>query len=105
MLAIHLCATPLIFAQSTAASSQLAQTDQTGGFIEDWFRMTARTQAEQPHWLPPVATAPAPPSGGIPVRHSLATRQQRDYHRKLCSKGLELIPQRHVEILLVAPPP
>jgi len=59
MLAIDLCATPLIFAQSTAASSQLAQTDQTGGFIEDWFRMTARTQAEQPHWLPPVATAPA----------------------------------------------
>ena len=106
MLAIHLCATPLIFAQSTAASSQLAQTDQTGGFIEDWFRMTARTQAEQPHWLPPVATAPA---RLLEVyRYDILWQRgnngitTENYNG---SKGLELIPQRHVEILLVAPPP
>ncbi len=68
--------------------------------------MTARTQAEQPHWLPAVATAPA---RLLEVyRYDIFWQRgnngitTENYNG---SKGLELIAQRHVEIFLVAPPP
>lgn len=68
--------------------------------------MTARTQEEQPHWTPPVVTAPA----------RLLQVYRYDFLRQSGSngfttlnygggKGLELIPQKNMEILIVMPPP
>ena len=106
MLAIYLCTAPLIHAQDGVASSQTAQVPKSGGFFENWFKMTARTQAEQPHWIPAVATAPA---RLLEVYRYDILWQRGDNgittENYNGSKGLELVPNRHVEILLVAPPP
>jgi len=106
MLAINLCAAPLIHSQVAGTSSQPAQAPKSGGFFENWFKMTARTQAEQPHWLPAVATAPA----RLLEVYRYDILWQRGKNGIITenyngSKGLELIAQRHVEIFLVAPPP
>jgi hypothetical protein len=68
--------------------------------------MTDRTQAEQPHWIPLPVTAPA---RLLQVyRYDTLWQNGRngvstDNHGG--SKGVGIIPQRHVEILFFAPPP
>lgn len=106
ILAINLCAAPLIHPQVVGTSGEPAQAPKSDGFFENWFKMTARTQAEQPHWIPAVATAPA---RLLEVyRYDVFWQRgnngitSENYNG---SKGLELIAQRHVEIFLVAPPP
>lgn len=106
ILAINLCAAPLIHPQVVGTSGEPAQAPKSGGLFENWFKMTARTQAEQPHWIPAVATAPA---RLLEVyRYDVFWQRgnngitSENYNG---SKGLELIAQRHVEIFLVAPPP
>jgi hypothetical protein len=76
------------------------------GFISDWFSMVGETQAERPRWITPVAT--------------VTPRLEQEFHYELSrqmqpngttvmenfdgSKGLEIIPQKHIEILLNLPP-
>ena len=80
------------------------------GFISNWLNMVSATQAEQPHWVTPVATvtprleqelrfdtfrevqATAPGGGGNPLWNIDG------------GKGLEVIPQRRIELLFNAPP-
>ncbi len=80
------------------------------GFVADWLSMVSATQAEQPHWATPVATvtprleqefrfdatrnaqATAPGGGGDPLWNVDN------------GKGLEIIPQRRIELLFNVPP-
>jgi hypothetical protein len=39
----------VLYVSSTSASAQ-------DGFFADWFNMVSKTQAEQPHWITPLAT-------------------------------------------------
>jgi hypothetical protein len=93
-------------AQTASQSSDpAAQADSGGGFFGKWFAAVSRTQAEQPHWITPVATTTPrleqefrydifwqTKSAGIPTENYGG------------AKGLELIPQRRMEVVLVAPP-
>ena len=78
----------------------------TNGFLRNWFTMVGETQAEQPHWATPVATVT--PRLEQEFRFDLSRQVQPDGTTVLenfdGSKGLEFIPQRHVEILLNLPP-
>src|ERR1039457_3054606 len=79
-------------------------------FLDDYFARVARNQAEQPHWVTPVATvtprleqelrfdamrngeATGPGGGGDPLWNIDG------------GKGLEIIPLRRIELLFNAPP-
>jgi len=76
-----------------------------GGFIADWLNMVSATQAEQPHWITPLATTT--PRLEQEFRYDVlwqtngAGITSENYG---AAKGLELIPQKHIEVILVAPP-
>jgi hypothetical protein len=67
--------------------------------------MVSKTQAEQPHWITPLATTT--PRLEQEFRYDIlwqtngAGVTSESYG---AGKGLELIPQEHVEVILVAPP-
>lgn len=73
-------------------------------FTERWQKRVTATQAEQPHWMTPVAT----------VTPRLEQEFRFDTIHQVTStgnvtnidggKGLELIPSRHIELLFNAPP-
>jgi hypothetical protein len=75
------------------------------GFISDWFNMVAATQAEQPHWITPVATTT--PRLEQEFRYDI---QWQTHNSGVTtdnfgvSKGLELIPAKNVEVILAVPP-
>ena len=82
----------------------------TGAFAQDgyfsgWFDRVNRTQAEQPHWITPLATTT--PRLEEEVRYDQlwqvnAKGVTTDNYDG--GKGLELIPFRNVEVILNAPP-
>ena len=88
--------------RAAAQSSQKSAT----GFLRNWFAMVGETQAEQPHWATPVATVT--PRLEQEFRFDLSRQIQPDGTTVLenfdGSKGLEFIPQRHVEVLINLPP-
>jgi hypothetical protein len=97
------CAIHPVRAQTPSAGP--SPSSQNEGFLHRWLSMVSRTQAEQPHWVTPVATTTPrleqefrydifwqPSNTGITTENFGG------------GKGLELIPQRHIEIILVAPP-
>ena len=90
-------------AQAVPGSSSLSSQDED--FPGNWFHMVSRTQAEQPHWVTPVATTT--PRLEQEFRYDISwqpgnTGITRENYGG--GKGIELIPQRHIEIILVAPP-
>ena len=104
LIAIHLFVAPLLWAQNTGSSPD--QTSQNGGLVDKWLKMAARSQAEQPHWAPAVVTTPA---RLLQVyRYDIFWQTANNGFTTVNydgNKGIEFIPQRHVEIFLVAPPP
>jgi hypothetical protein len=81
-------------------------TGQTNGFLRNWFAMVGETQNEQPHWATPVATVT--PRLEQEFRFDLSRQVQPDGTTVVenfdGSKGLEFIPQKHIEILINLPP-
>src|ERR1039458_1258023 len=78
---------------------------QPSTFIERYQARVSATQAEQPHWVTPLATVT--PRLEQEVRADFV----HQYNSKAFaiwnygnSKGLELIPERHIEILINVPP-
>ena len=73
-------------------------------FFEGWQARVSQTQAEQPHWITPLVT----------VTPRLEQEFRFDVLRQLtptgelvnlgAGKGLELIPSRHVEVIVAMPP-
>jgi hypothetical protein len=94
-------ATVSLFGQTggTASSSQ------TGTFIERYQARVSATQAEQPHWITPLVTVTPR------LEQEFRTDFVHQYNSKAFaiwnygnSKGLELVPERHIEILINVPP-
>jgi hypothetical protein len=87
----------LLFTASAARAQQR--------FIARWQARVTDTQAAQPHWVTPLAT----------VTPRLEQEFRSDFDREITSphtdtwiygngKGLELIPERHIELLFNVPP-
>src|SRR5271165_4837814 len=92
-------------AQTQGGTNGTGSASQSDGFFADWFRMVAATQAEQPHWVTPVATTT--PRLEQEFRYDIFWQTgntgitTENYGG---AKGVELIPARNVEVILVAPP-
>ena len=74
------------------------------GFFEQWQRRASATQAEQPHWVTPVATTT--PRLEQEYRFDMNWRQQPDgttFANYGGGKGLELIPTSRTEIIVGVP--
>src|SRR6201997_2101316 len=75
------------------------------GFFSDWFNLVSKTQAEQPHWITPLATTTPRLEEEFrydqlwQVNPAGVTTDNYDG-----GKGLELIPLERVEIILNLPP-
>jgi hypothetical protein len=92
-------------AEWTAApvsSSSLAGA--VGGFLDDWFAMASRTQAEQPHWITPLVTVT--PRLEQEVRYDQFSQSAQNglaIDNFGGGKGIELIPERHTEVIVGIP--
>jgi hypothetical protein len=92
-------------ASDSAAAPQNASAQSGDGAIARWLSMVGDTQAEQPHWITPVVTVT--PRLEQEFRYDISHQIQPDLvtlDNYGNSKGLEIIPQSHIE-LLVNPPP
>jgi len=75
------------------------------GYFSDWFRRVDKTQAEQPHWITPLATTT--PRLEEELRYDQVWQENakgvttNNYDG---GKGLELIPFQKVEVIFNAPP-
>ncbi|HUZ05433.1 MAG TPA: transporter, partial [Acidobacteriaceae bacterium] len=89
------------------AAPQLAnaQASPQNGFVARWLASVSRTQSEQPHWVTPI----------VLVTPRLEQEFRADFVRQLVAggyenwvydngKGLEMIPARHIEMLVNLPP-
>jgi hypothetical protein len=78
----------------------------SGGFIDSWLSMVSATQAEQPHWITPVVTVT--PRLEQEYRFDMSRQVQPNGTTVLDnyggSKGLEIIPASHIELLINPPP-
>jgi hypothetical protein len=75
------------------------------GFLADWFDMVSKTQAEQPHWITPLATTT------LRLEQEFRYDIQWQTHNSCVttdnygvSKGLEIIPAKNLEVILAVPP-
>ena len=112
-LLVFLCMNGVARAQSTTAptassttqTSGTVQTNQDDGFFHDWFTMVEDTQAEQPHWITPLATTT--PRLEQEFRYDI---QWQPHNSGLVTdnfgvnKGLEIIPAKNWEVILAVPP-
>ena len=85
------------FGQASASQS---------GFFRCWLKRVAETQAEQPHWITPVVTVT--PRLEQEFRYDMSQQTQPNGTTILRnfggSKGLELIPTQHTELIFSPPP-
>ncbi len=75
------------------------------GFFDSWFQRVSQTQAEQPHWITPLATTT--PRLEQEFRYDIFWQPKPDgttTENYGGSKGLELIPLEKVEVILSLPP-
>ena len=92
----------LVFLSMAATLPSCAQS-----FLDDYFARVARNQAEQPHWVTPVATVT--PRLEQEFRYDIfwqghadgTTTENYDGSKGL---GLELIPANNVEVIVNLPP-
>ena len=100
---------PRAFFALVLSSSALAQnpssTPQPEGFIARWQARVSATQAEQPHWVTPLVTVTPR------LEQEIRADFVHQYNAKGFAiwnygngKGLELIPERHIELLFNVPP-
>jgi len=75
------------------------------GFVSSWLGMVTETENEQPHWIVPVVTNS--PTLHQLFRYDLGWQTHNggvtttDYG---VSRGLEIIPEKNVEVILTVPP-
>ena len=99
MRKIVLFCTALVFFLLTTLSS--AQ----DGFFTDWFSMVSKTQAEQPHWITPLNTTT--PRLEQEFRYDIQWQTHNSgvtTDNYGVSKGLEIIPEKNLEVILAVPP-
>jgi hypothetical protein len=78
----------------------------SNSFIDDWLGMVSATQADQPHWITPLVTVT--PRLEQEFRYDISRQVQPNGKTVLDnyggSKGLEIIPSAHTEIIVSLPP-
>jgi hypothetical protein len=92
-------------AASASAQSDGSTGGESSGFFARWFQMVSRTQAEQPHWVTPLATTT--PRLEQEFRYDIFWQRRVDgttTENYDGGKGLELIPLPNVEVILSLPP-
>jgi hypothetical protein len=75
------------------------------GFLADWFDMVSKTQAEQPHWITPLATTT--PRLEQEFRYDIQWQTHNSgvtTDNYGVSKGLEIISAKNLEVILAVPP-
>lgn len=75
------------------------------GLMAKWLDMVTRTQSEQPHWITPLATTT--PRLEQEFRYDVQWQTHSSGVTTInygVNKGLEIIPQRDVEVILSVPP-
>jgi hypothetical protein len=85
-------------------SSPSSASSGDGGYFSDWFRRVDKTQAEQPHWITPIATTT--PRLEQEFRYDvfwLTNNEGITTENFGGGKGLELIPFEKVEVILSPP--
>jgi hypothetical protein len=99
MRSVALLFAVLVFSiSSTLCSAQ-------DGLFADWFNMVSKTQAEQPHWITPVATTT--PRLEQEFRYDIQWQTHNSgvtTDNYGVSKGLEIIPEKNLEVILAVPP-
>jgi hypothetical protein len=91
-------------ASSTPQTNTTVATNQDDGLFHDWFAMVSATQAEQPHWITPLATTT--PRLEQEFRYDV---QYQPHHSGEVTdnfgvnKGLEIIPAKNFEVILSLP--
>jgi hypothetical protein len=92
----------LVSPPETSGSSSESQ----GGFFSSWLHRVAHTQADQPHWITPVVTVT--PRLEQEFRYDISQQTQPNGTTILRnfggSKGLEIIPTAHTELIFSPPP-
>jgi len=76
-----------------------------GGILTDWFNMVSETQGAQPHWITPLATVT--PRLEQEFRYDIQWQTHNSgvtTDNYGVSKGLEIIPEKNVEVILAVPP-
>jgi hypothetical protein len=100
-MAISLITPAVCHAQSGASAKDPGT---NAGPIHSWFDMVATTQAQQPHWITPVATVT--PRLEQEFRYDVQWLPKADgtvTENYGSGKGLEFIPEKSVEIILNVP--
>jgi hypothetical protein len=75
------------------------------GFIGNWLNMVTQTQNEQPHWITPLTTTT--PRLEQEFRYDIQWQTHNSGVTTVnygVSKGLEIIPEKSVEVILAVPP-
>src|SRR5208283_2193732 len=73
--------------------------------FSEWFSMVSATQAEQPHWMTPLATTT--PRLEQEFRYDMQWQTHNSgvtTDNYGVSKGLEIIPEKNLEVILAVPP-
>ncbi|HEV2646739.1 MAG TPA: hypothetical protein VGU46_10275 [Acidobacteriaceae bacterium] len=90
---------------AAAASAQTAPRGDSASWIARWQARATRTQAQQPKWATPVATSSPRLDQSMRMEFVRQTNTKRDNTWNLGNnKGLELIPERHTELIFGVPP-
>lgn len=95
----------LCFLALWPVQAQQSEKSAGGEYFATWFERVDRTQAEQPHWITPLATTT--PRLEEEFRYDVLWQTSNagiTAENYGVGKGLELIPSRRVEAILVAPP-
>ena len=93
-------------AETVAASQeQTATSNPVVDYFANWFTRVAKTQAEQPHWAPPIATTS--PCLQQVLRYDIMQQSLRNGHTMTIygsGKGLEFIPAERIQFIVGIPP-
>ena len=91
---------------SMADAGAPAPQSSSDDFFHRWFSMVTATQDQQPHWITPVVTVT--PRLEQEFRYDMSRQVQSngttDLYNFGGSKGIEIIPSSHVELLINPPP-
>lgn len=104
LLAFFLTTLPA-YCQDPPAATHSAPPASDSGYFANWFPRVGKTQAEQPHWITPLATTT--PRLEQEFRYDILWQtNSKDVTSENYgnSKGLELIPFEKVEVILSVPP-
>lgn len=95
----------IILAAMPVLPATAAETEQTGGYFDDWYDRVSAAQSSQPHWMTPLVTVtPRLEQEFRYDQYWQRTHAGADIAIADAGKGLELIPTTTNEVLINLPP-